>query len=69
MVFDCLQLITSSATEKLASSLTGCGSMENVLCSTLGRPVDVECVYFCLCHLLVISGIQNILLVSNALEW
>jgi len=68
-VFDCLQRITSRPTEKLTSTPTPFGMIENMLRATLERLMYMECVSSCWRHQLVMSGNQNVLLISIGLEW
>jgi len=69
VVFDCLQPITSGPREKLASTPTPWGMIENMLRATLARSVYFECVSSCCRHHSTISRIQNVLLISIESEW
>ena len=69
VVFDYLLPITSPRREKLTSTPTPCGMIESMSCSTLERLADLECVSSCWCHLSVMSGNQNVLLLSIRSEW
>jgi len=69
VVCDCLQPITSHPWEKLASTPTPCGMIENMSHATFGRSACYECVSSCWCHQSVMSSIQNVLLISFGLEW
>ena len=69
VVFDCLQPITSRPREKLASTPTPCGMIENMSHATLERSANFECVSSCCRHQSVMSGIQNVLLISIGSEW
>jgi len=62
VVFDCLHLITSCPREKLASTPTPGGMIENMLRDRFERSAYFECVSSCWRHQLVISGNLNILL-------
>jgi len=64
VVFDCLQQIPSRPREKLASTLTLCGIIENMSRATFKRSAYFECVSSGWYHLSVISGIENVLLIS-----
>jgi len=50
VVFDCLQPITSRPREKLASTPTPCGMVENMSRATLQRSAYFECFSFCWRH-------------------
>jgi len=63
VVFDCLQPKTSRPTEQLDSTLIPCDMIEDVSRATLERSVYFECVSSCWSHRLVMSGIQNVLLI------
>ena len=69
VVFDYLQPKTSWPREKLASTPTPCGMIENMSRGTLERSAYSECVTSCCCHQLVMSGNQNVLLISIGSEW
>jgi len=69
VVFDCLQPITSRPREKLVSTATPCVMIENMLRATLESSAYFECVSSCWCHQSVMSGIQNVLLISIGSEW
>jgi len=69
VVFDCLQPITSLPREKLASTPTPCGKIENMSRTTLERSAYFQCVSSCWRHQSVMSGIQNVLLISIGSEW
>jgi len=69
VVFDYLQPITSRPREKLASTPTPWARIENMSRSTLERSGYFKCVSSCCRHQSVISGIQNILLISIGSEW
>jgi len=60
VVLDCLQLITSRPREKLASTPTPCGMIENMSCATLEWSAYFECVSSCWLQQSVMSGIQNV---------
>jgi len=64
VVFDCLQPITSRPRERLASTPTLCGTIESISCATLEGLAYFECMSSCWRHQLVISGNQNVLLIS-----
>jgi len=66
---DCLQPITSRPREKLDSTLPPCGMIENVLHATLERSAYFECIPSCWRHQSVMSGNQNLLLISIGSEW
>jgi hypothetical protein len=68
-VFDCLQRITSRPREKLASTPSPCGMIENMSHATPGRSAYIECVSPCWHHQLVMSGIHHVLLISIGSEW
>ena len=42
---------------------------ENISRATLERSASFECVASCWCHQSVMSGIQNVLVISIELEW
>jgi len=69
VVFDWLQPITSRPMEKLASTPTPCGMIENMSRATLERSAYFQCVSCCCRHQSVMSGIQNVLLISIGSEW
>jgi len=69
VVFDCLHPITSRPREKLASTQTPWGMMENISRATLDRLAYFECVSLCCRHQSVISGNQYVLLISIGSEW
>jgi len=69
VVFDCLQPITSRPREKLASTPTPCGMIENMSRATLERSAYFECVSSCCRRQSGMSGIQNVLLISIGSEW
>jgi len=63
-VFDCLHSITSRPREKPTSTLMPWGMIENTSPATLKRSAYFECVSPCCRHQLVVSGNQNVLLIS-----
>jgi hypothetical protein len=69
VVFVCLHPITCRPREILASTLTPYGMIEYMSPATLEWSAYFECVFSCWCHPWVISGIQNVLLFPNGLEW
>ena len=69
VVFDCVQRITSCPREKLDSTPTQCGMIEKMSHTILGRLGYFECISSCWRHQLVMSGIQNVLLISIGSEW
>jgi len=69
VVFDCLQLIACRQWEKLTTTPITCGILENMSRATLDRSVYFECVSSCWHHQLVMSGIQNVLLISIGSQW
>ena len=69
VIFDCLHPITSHLSEKLASTAIPCSMIENMSHATLERSGYFECVSSCCRHQLVISGNQNVPLISIGLEW
>jgi len=69
MVYACLQPKTSWARETLASSPSPCGMIGNTSHASLPRSEYFKCAYSCWCHLSVMSGINNILLISIGYEW
>jgi len=69
VVLDCLQPITSCQREKLDSTPTPGGMIDNVLRATLERSAYSECVSSCWHHQSVMSGIEKVLLISIGLEW
>jgi len=68
-LFDSLQPITSWPREKLASTPTPCGMIKKMSLATLERSAYFECVSSCWCQQSVMSGDQNVLLISIGLEW
>jgi len=69
VVVDCLLPITSHTWEQLVSTATPCGIFENMLRATLKRVGYCECISLCWPHRCMISGIQNLLLISIRSEW
>jgi len=69
VVFDCLQPIRYRPKQTLASTPTACGMTENMSHATLERLANCECVSFCCHYQSMISGIQNVLLISFGSEW
>ena len=69
VVFECLHRITSHPREKLASTSTPCGTKGIMLRATSQRSAYFECVSSCWCHRSVISGNNNVLLISMGSEW
>jgi len=69
VVLDSLQPTTSRPREKLASSLTPCGTIQNMLYATSERSAYFECVSTCWRYQLVISANHNVLLIFMVLEW
>jgi len=69
VVFDCLQPIMSRPREKLASTQTPCGMIENILHATLEWSAYVGWVSSCWRHHSVISGNQNVVLISIGWKW
>lgn len=69
VVVDCLQLIASHSKEKMASTLTAYGVIENMSHATIERSAYCECIHTCWRHQLVMSGIRNVLLICIWLEW
>jgi len=69
MVYDCLQLKTSRPRQKLASTLTPCGMMENICHATLETSAYCGCVSWWCRQQSVIYGIHNLLLISIGSEW
>jgi len=69
VVIDSPQATTSRPREKLASSSTPCGMRKNMSHVTLERSAYFECISSCWRHLLIMSGIQNVLLISIGPEW
>ena len=68
-LFHCLQPITSRSREKLASTPTACSVIQKMSCATLQRSAYLECVSFFCRNQSVISGMQNILLISIGSKW
>jgi len=64
VVLDCLYPMTSRPKEKLVSTITPCGMIENMSLATLESSAYVEWFPFCWSHQLVRSGIQNGLPIS-----
>jgi len=69
VVLDCLHLITSRPSGKLASTLTPCCMIENILRATIERLAYFECISTCWWHQSVISSIHYTLLVTMGSEW
>jgi len=69
VVVDCLQPITSRPGEKLASTPTPCGMIENIFRATLEISAYIECLSTCWRHQSVMSSNQNVLLISIRSEW
>jgi len=69
LIVDCLQPITSRPGEKLASTLTPCGIIQNMSSATLERLAYFERVSSRCCHQAVISANQTVLLISMGSEW
>jgi len=69
VVVDSIQPITSWPSEKLASTPTPWGVIENKLHATFKRSAYVECVSSYWCLQLFLSGIQNVLLIPIGSEW
>jgi len=63
VVFDSFHLTTSCAREKLASTLTSCGMINNMSRATFERSAYFECISSCCRHQWVMSGNQNLLLI------
>ena len=69
VVSDCLHPITSRPREQLASTPTLWGMIENMSWATLERSVYFDCDSSCYRHQSVISGNQNVLLISIGSDW
>jgi len=69
VVFDCLQPITSRPREELASTPTQYGMIENMSRAILAVSAYFECVSSCWRQQSVMSGTQNVLLISIGSEW
>jgi len=69
VVFDCLQPITSRPRDKVASTPTPWGMIENISRATLARLEYYECVSSCCRHQSVISSNQDVLQISLGSEW
>jgi len=69
VVFDCLQPITSRPREILGSTSTPCGMIQNISRATLGTSAFFDCISSCWHHQSVMSGNQNVLLISFGSEW
>jgi len=69
VVFDCLHPLTSRPKEKLASTPTPCGMIENMSRATLESSAYFDYVSSCWRHQSVVSGIQNVLLISIGSKW
>ena len=69
LVFDCLQPITSRPREKLASTWTQCGIIDDMSCITMQRSAYFECLSSCWRHQSVISSNQHVLRISIGSEW
>jgi len=67
--FDCPQPITSRPRVKLASTLTWCGRIGNLLRATFHGSADCECKSSWRRHRPVMPGIENVLLISIGSEW
>jgi hypothetical protein len=67
--FDCLPPKTSWPREKLPSIPRPCNIIENMLRTTLETSVYCECISCCWHHQSVMSGIQNVLIISSGLVW
>jgi len=68
-VSHCLLPMTSRPREKLASTPTQRGMIETMLWATLERLACYDCVSSCRRHQSVMSGNQNVLLISIGSEW
>jgi len=64
VVFDCLQPITFPQREKVAFTPTLYGMIENMSRATLERSAYFECISTSWCHQSVMSGMQNVLLIT-----
>jgi len=69
VIIECLQLIMSCPREKLASTPTPCGMIHSMPRATFEWWAYCEWVSSGWRHQSVISGIQNLLLISNGSEW
>jgi len=69
VVFDWVHSIMFCRRERLASTPTPCGIINNMLCATLERSAYVECVSAYSCNQSVISGSENVLGVSMGSKW
>jgi len=69
VVFHCLQPMTARPREKLASALTSGGTIQHMSRAALVSAAYFQCVSFRWRHQSVMSGIQNVLLISIGLEW
>ena len=69
VVFDCLQLLTSCPREQLVSTPTTCGMIEKMSRTQLEKYAYFVCVSSCCRHQSVMSGIQNVLLISIGSKW
>ena len=69
VVSDCLQPITSRHREKLRSTPTSCGLIENVPRATSERLAYLVCVSSCWHHLSVMSGNQDVLQICIGSKW
>ena len=69
VVINCLQPIISQSREKLVSTPTRFGMIENMSCATLERSAYIEGDSSCHRQQLVISSIQNVLLNSIGSQW
>jgi len=67
--FDCPQPMTSCLTEKLDSTPTLYGKIENMSRATWHRLAYFVCVCLCCHHQSVMSGMWNLLLLSIGSEW
>jgi len=69
VVYYCLHLIMSCQREQLASTTTRCGTIDNSSHATMERYAYFNCDSTCWCYQLVISGIQNAVVISMGSEW
>jgi hypothetical protein len=69
VVFDCPHPITSHPMESLATTPKPWGMIENMSHAALERSAYFECVSSCCRHQSVISGNQNVLLISIWSQW
>jgi len=69
LLFDCVNPITARPRERLASTPTPWGMIENISRATLDRSAFFEGVSSCYRHQSVISGNQNVLSIPIGSEW